>query len=161
MNRRNEICLHSTPEQWHYVPTFQNPAEFCTRFVPFSKLKFHQSWLHGPNLLEQQVDSICVDKDSDKPLEFEEKLSNNLVQTKVQYRNFIKWDHCSSLKKLVLHITCLLKFKQLWLIQKRKLLTVEIPHKITVKDIEQAVFEILKEAQLECFPDEFRTLRKI
>ena len=160
MNRLNEICLHSTPEHWHYVPTFQNPAEFCTRFVPFSKLKFHQSWLHGPNLLEQQVDSICVDKDSDKPLEVEEKLSKNLVQTKVQYRTFIKWDHCFSLKKLLLHVACLLKFKQLWLIQKRKLLTLEIPHKITVKDIEQAVFEILKEAQLECFPDEFRTLKK-
>ena len=90
MNRLNEIRLHSTPEQWHYVPTSQNPADFCTRFVPFSKLKFHQSWL-----LEQQVNSISVDNDSDKLLEIEEKLTNNLVQTKVQYRSFIKWDHYS------------------------------------------------------------------
>ena len=57
----------------------------------------------------------------------------------------------------MLHIACPLKFKQLWLIQKRKLLTIEIPHKITVKDIEQAEFKIFKEAQLECSPDEFRT----
>ena len=41
MNRLNEIRLHSTPEQWHYVPTTQNPADFCTRFVPFNKLKLH------------------------------------------------------------------------------------------------------------------------
>ena len=41
-------------------------------------------------------------------------------------------DHCSSLKKFVLHIACLLKIKQLWLIQKLKLLTIEIPQKITV-----------------------------
>ena len=41
MNRLNEIHLHSTPEQWHYVPTSQNPADFCTRFVPFNKLKLH------------------------------------------------------------------------------------------------------------------------
>ena len=46
----------------------------------------------------------------------------------------------------MLRIVCLLKFKQLWLIQKRKLLTAEIPHKITAKDIEQAEFEIFKEA---------------
>ena len=46
----------------------------------------------------------------------------------------------------MLRIVCLLKFKQLWLIQKRKLLTTEIPHKITAKDIEQAEFEIFKEA---------------
>ena len=44
MNRLNEIRLHSTPEQWHYVPTSQNPADFCTRFVPFNKLKLHS---HG------------------------------------------------------------------------------------------------------------------
>ena len=31
---------------------------------------------------------------------------------------------------------------------------------ITVKDIEQAEFEIIKEAQVECFLDEFRTLKK-
>ena len=60
----------------------------------------------------------------------------------------------------MLHIACLFKFKQLWLIQKRKLLTIEIFHKITVKDTEQAEFEIFKEAQAECFPDEFRTLKK-
>ena len=33
-------------------------------------------------------------------------------------------------------------------------------NRITVKDIEQAEFEIFKEAQLECFPAEFRTLKK-
>ena len=39
-------------------------------------------------------------------------------------------------------------------------MTIEIPHKITVKDIEQAEFETFKEAQLERFPDEFRTIKK-
>ena len=67
MNRLNEICLHWTPEQWHYVLTSQNP------FVPFSKLKFYQSWLNGPTLLEQQVSSIRVDIDSHKLLKIEEK----------------------------------------------------------------------------------------
>ena len=145
MNRLNAIRLYSAPEQWHYVPTSQNPADFCTHFVPFSKLKFHQSWLNGPTLSEHQVNSISVDNERDKLLEIEEKLTNNFVPTKVQYRSFIKWDHYSSLKKLVLHIACLLKFKQLWLIQKRKLLAIGIPHKITAKDIEQAEFEIFKE----------------
>ena len=86
MNRLNEICLHMTPEQWHYVPPSQNPADFCTRFVLFSKLKFHQSWLNGPTFLKQQVNSISVDNDSDKLLGIEEKRTNNLVQTKVSIR---------------------------------------------------------------------------
>ena len=61
--------------------------------------------------LEQQVNSIRVDNDSDKLLEIEEKLTSSLVQTKVQYQSFIRWDHYSSLKKLVLHIVFLSKFK--------------------------------------------------
>ena len=56
--------------------------------------------------LEQQTFT-----DSDKLLEIEEKLTSNLVQTKIQYQSLIKCDHYSSLKKLVLHIACLLKFK--------------------------------------------------
>ena len=39
-------------------------------------------------------------------------------------------------------------------------MTIEIPHKITLKDIKQAEFEIFKEAQLESYPSEFRTLKK-
>ena len=41
MNRLNKIRLHSTPEQWHCVPTSQDPADLRTRFALFSKLKFH------------------------------------------------------------------------------------------------------------------------
>ena len=54
-------------------------------------------------LLEQQVNSTIEDNDNDKLLEIEKKLTNNLVQTKVQDQSFIKWDHYSSLKKIVLH----------------------------------------------------------
>ena len=71
MNRLNEIRLHSTPEQWHYVPTSQNLPDFCTRFVPFSKSKFDQSWLNSSTLLEQQVNSIGADNESNKLLEIE------------------------------------------------------------------------------------------
>ena len=50
------------------------------------------------------------------------------------------------MKKPVLHIAYLLKFKQLRLSQKRILLTIEILHKTTDKDTEQAEFEIFKQA---------------
>ena len=57
MNRQNEILLNLTPEQWPYVPTSQNSTDFCTCFIPFSKLKFHQS-----------VNSISTVNKSDKLL---------------------------------------------------------------------------------------------
>ena len=67
MSRINEVRLNSTPNQWHYVPTSQNPADISTCFISFSKLSIHQSWLNGPNLLEQQVNFISADNESDKP----------------------------------------------------------------------------------------------
>ena len=109
MNRINEIRLHSPPEQWHYVPTSQNLADFCTRFVPFSKSKFNQSWLNSSTLLEQQVNSISADNESNKLLEIEEKFNNNLIQTKGHYQSFIKWNHYYSLKKTC--ITYCMSFK--------------------------------------------------
>ena len=62
------------------------------------------------------INSISVDNDSEKLLEIEEKLSNNLAQSKIQFHSFIKWDHYSSLNKLVLHIACLLNYRYLGLI---------------------------------------------
>ena len=70
------------------------------------------------NFIRATSQFISADSESEKLLKVEEKLTNNLVPTKGQYQNVIKWDHYSSLKKLVLHIACLLKFKQLWLIRK-------------------------------------------
>ena len=79
MNRLNEIRLHSTPEQLLYVPTSQNSTDFWTRFVPFSKFEFFQSWLNGPTLLEQLVNSISADNESEKLFEMKVKYTNNLA----------------------------------------------------------------------------------
>ena len=79
MNRLNEIRLHSTPEQLLYVPTSQNSTDFWTRFVPFSKFEFFQSWLNGPTLLEQLVNSISADNESEELFEMKGKYTNNLA----------------------------------------------------------------------------------
>ena len=104
-----------------------------------------------------------MDNDSDKILETEETLTI-LSKPKFGIRVLSNGTNYSSLEKLVLNIGWLNlnlnKFKKLWIIRKWKLLTIEIHHKVTIKDIEQAEFEIFKEAQLECFADEFRTLKK-
>ena len=40
--------------------------------------------------LQRQINSISADNEREKFLEIEEKLTNNLVQTKGQYQSFIK-----------------------------------------------------------------------
>ena len=50
-NMLNEIRVNLAPEQWHYVPTSQNPVGFCTRFMPFNKLKFPSAMVKWSNLI--------------------------------------------------------------------------------------------------------------
>lgn len=50
-------CVHrilktASPQQWHYVPTGQNPADLATRSVPESQLT-NSMWFTGPEFLHK------------------------------------------------------------------------------------------------------------
>ena len=51
-NRVQLIRSLSTPEQWRYVESEQNPADLATRGVPTNKL-MESSWLKGPEFLKK------------------------------------------------------------------------------------------------------------
>ena len=46
-----EIHKQSDPNQWHYVPTKQNPADFRTRGLTVSELADSEMWWKGPTFL--------------------------------------------------------------------------------------------------------------
>ncbi|KAI4894290.1 hypothetical protein NFI96_004725 [Prochilodus magdalenae] len=58
-NRVERIRKFSTPEQWHYVPTSQNPADVATRSVPAALLS-NTNWLTGPKFLLLPTEDISV-----------------------------------------------------------------------------------------------------
>ena len=45
MNRLNEIRLNSNVADWNFIPGNQNPADLCTRYMPFSILKNSKIWV--------------------------------------------------------------------------------------------------------------------
>lgn len=55
-NRVERIRKSTRPEQWHYVPTTQNPADVATRSVPAARLT-DTIWLIGPALLTHSVET--------------------------------------------------------------------------------------------------------
>ena len=73
-NRVERIRKFSSPEQWHYVPTSQNPADVATRSVPAEFLST-TSWLTGPKFLllpmkedtpvETSYDLVNADSDAE------------------------------------------------------------------------------------------------
>ena len=50
-NRIGEIQSASSPDQWRYVPTDLNPADFLTRGLQVSELICKKSWWGGPDYL--------------------------------------------------------------------------------------------------------------
>lgn len=51
-NRVHRIRKTTSPQQWHYVPTGQNPADLATRSVPASQLT-NSMWFTGPEFLHK------------------------------------------------------------------------------------------------------------
>ena len=55
-NRVQTILDLSTPEQWRYIPSEQNPADQASRGLSFNEDYTHkmEQWLHGPEFLIKQ-----------------------------------------------------------------------------------------------------------
>ncbi|KAK0139185.1 hypothetical protein N1851_024265 [Merluccius polli] len=69
-NRVHRIRKTTSPQQWHYVPTGQNPADLATRSVPASQLTSSMwftgpEFLHKPLLAETQETFKLVDPETD------------------------------------------------------------------------------------------------
>ncbi|KAL0152096.1 hypothetical protein M9458_052603 [Cirrhinus mrigala] len=85
-NRVQRIKKFTKPEQWHYVPSDENPADHGSRSVPASKL-LTTTWLTGPPFLhgelswapEEQISFELVHPDDDKEIRPEQRLVNVLV----------------------------------------------------------------------------------
>ncbi|XP_022096554.1 uncharacterized protein LOC110982458 [Acanthaster planci] len=58
-NRVHKIHTMSTPNQWHHVPTDENPADLASRSVPASQLNATM-WFRGPNFLWNQEDTSRI-----------------------------------------------------------------------------------------------------
>ena len=50
MNRLNEIRLNPNVVDWNFIPGNQNPADLCTRYMPFSILKDSKIWFYDRKL---------------------------------------------------------------------------------------------------------------
>lgn len=63
-NRVERIRKSTRPDQWHYVPTSQNPADIATRSVPAAQLS-DTIWFTGPDLLRHSEKSITTEEEYD------------------------------------------------------------------------------------------------
>lgn len=62
-NRVQCIRKTSSPSQWHFVSTSQNPADHATHSVPAALLS-NTTWLTGPTFLSQVEDSPSIEEET-------------------------------------------------------------------------------------------------
>jgi hypothetical protein len=66
-NRIERVLNVSSSEQWRYVPTEQNPADFATRYLPVCEEIENSVWIKGPDLLYDDT----LDTQVTRPTSFE------------------------------------------------------------------------------------------
>lgn len=59
-NRISAIREITTPLQWRYIPTSQNPADCCSRGLKADQLLKNREWINGPGYVWKPVKEWAV-----------------------------------------------------------------------------------------------------
>ena len=158
MNRLNEIRVNSNVEEWFFVPGELNPADHCTRYLPFSVLSLKSNWIAGPKFL--CAGSVITFKTESIQVEAEDvEKHTHLIINQKNHKSILKWEHYSSYFKLLRHVAYILKIKRHWINVKRKCSEKINFKQLTVREIKTAEHQIIAQAQRECYHEELNSLR--
>ena len=102
-NRVHRIHLRSSPQQWNFVPSGDNPADVGSRSALANELP-HTMWLRGPDFMRSHESSLeedpfpLVDPDDDSELRKETVLTKKTeVKTDILTNRFKKFSSWNSL----------------------------------------------------------------
>ncbi|XP_041631504.1 uncharacterized protein [Drosophila kikkawai] len=156
-NRVAEILESSEVSQWRWVPTADNAADDATRSQNKADLSPESRWLSGPAFLRQPASGWPVPEegtervpdasdDEEMPSEFALVATNEFV---------IPFQRFSSFSRLVRTTAWVLRFAR-WCRRQRSELE---EYGLTAKECEAAENLLVRQAQLESFPDEMRSAK--
>ncbi|XP_041630550.2 uncharacterized protein, partial [Drosophila kikkawai] len=157
-NRVAEILESSEVSQWRWVPTADNAADDATRSQNKADLSPESRWLSGPAFLRQPASGWPVPEegtervpdasdDEEMPSEFALVATNEFV---------IPFQRFSSFSRLVRTTAWVLRFAR-WCRRQRSELE---EYGLTAKECEAAENLLVRQAQLESFPDEMRSAKR-
>lgn len=167
-NRVQRIRQFTTPEQWHYVPTQHNPADFASRAVSALQLA-NTSWLTGPTFLCRQHDTSMTTTqatfqliDPDHDAEVRPEVGVYITQVSPQqlqperFERFSKWSVLLRAVASLIHVARAFKSASLNdMTCKGWHHCVQPP---TAEELLQASNIIIQSVQRAAFPEELRAL---
>ncbi|XP_063968310.1 uncharacterized protein LOC129267694 [Lytechinus pictus] len=173
-NRIHQIRQHSTPSQWKHVGTHDNPADLASRGATVNQL-LSSSWFNGPEFLwENKADEFKQEDEFDVEPDDPEvkKAHTNIVRghSKPCAFEIDRLDRFSCWIRAKRAVANCLRLKSLLKQQcrerglpissrTRKSSHQIVPHKLTMKELNQAQLEILKAVQRDEFHDELTAIQ--
>ena len=168
-NRVSEILENSSVDQWRYVPSHQNPADKATRKLPAAQLTLEEMWFHGPSFLWQNRDNWPCNIAVGEPDENDENLKKNVNYAQAQPFT------CDTLRQWNLaDVIEIKKFSSWFALCKRTAWVLravrnflascfhQIPpmtdHKLTCDEMNVAEVCLVRCAQQQGFPEDFKRL---
>lgn len=149
-NRVQMIREHTSPSQWHYIDTTENPADHASRGLRASDIS-STNWLTGPKFLWKPEIPVKPQLNPELLVGDPEVKSTQVFATKVEpsiLTNLNRFSSWSTLLKVIARI------KRLKSKQKRP------SEPVTVEERERAAESVIRLVQEEAFSQEIKTLQK-
>ena len=177
-NRIQQIREHTSPTQWRYVKSEENPADLASRGLSVRELKDNKLWWSGPSFLTESLDlldeEVDLEVDEEDPEVKKPKVSLATcvnVDTQSQTGLLDKLERFSSWHRAKRAIAVCLRYRQRLYrkMKERAALPVgqqdesfgapltELP--ITASELRRAEHAILKSVQTEAFEKELKLLK--
>ncbi|XP_041673814.1 uncharacterized protein LOC121529877 [Drosophila eugracilis] len=157
-NQVAEILESSKVSQWRWVPTADNAADDATRSLSKADLRPESRWLSGPEFLRQPASGWPTPEEGtehvpDAPEE-EEMPGEFALVASIEF--VILFQRFSSFSCLVRTTAWVLRFARRCRKQKSDL----EEYRLTATECEAAENLLIRQAQLESFPDEMRSAER-
>ena len=169
-NRISEIQMKTIPDQWKYVPTKMNPADYVSRGVRLSDLGKLTTWWHGPDYLQKGQEfwpkkefqkSPCVIEEVKKS--FTSELNKDHILNSVTFVNSqlsteelvwrLKAQNFSSWKRLTHILAWVMRFITNCCLAKDNRVLI---NELNTEEITDAENSIIRTAQREAFSMEYK-----
>lgn len=166
-NRIGEIQSSSNPNQWRYVPTNENPADFVTRGLTVPGLAKKNSWWEGPSYLKEKPSEWPINKITHVSASDTEVRKSNKCQLDTSDRRdrtmiVIEGDNESRLEPKRFSSWLRLTRIQAWIYRFLNNCLLPIGRRtrdeLIVEEIQDAEIRIIKAAQKRSFETEYSAL---
>ena len=160
-NRVSAIRSHSSPQQWHYVPSECNPADEASRGLTAKELLCNSRWLKGPEFLwtdstQWPTNDMHINQvEMDANVMMAQAEQPDPVSLLMEY--FSDWIKLRRSVAVFLKVKCILKVR---VDQKKGMVPANVSFQkcLDVSDLEDAEVAIVKFVQSKSFPKEFISL---